>query len=271
MSEDRDYLHGYTHEEQQRLIDQAEILAPQLYEGLDFSNHKKMLEVGCGVGAQTGLLAERFPELHIHGVDVSQAQVALAKDRLPGLIKQGRVQFTCADATDLTAMEDDGFDSAYICWFLEHVYEPIAVLKSLKAKLKPGSKVYLTEVNNSSLFVQPYSPNILQYWSQFNDYQWTINGHPFIGLMLPNLLLKAGFKNVVSEPRSFFFDDRDPAEREKFMNYFFGIFNSANDILVRKGRIHHEMIKEVQNEFERAMTSEGSVFYYSYVRATAEA
>jgi hypothetical protein len=55
------------------------------------------------------------------------------------------------------------------------------------------------------------------------------------------------------------------------MNYFFGIFNSANDTLVRKGRIHHEMIKDVRAEFEAAMGAEGSVFYYSYVRATAEA
>jgi ubiquinone/menaquinone biosynthesis C-methylase UbiE len=222
MSEDRDYLHGYTKVEQQRLIDQAEILAPQLYEGLDFSAHKKMLEVGCGVGAQTGLLLERFPGLYIHGVDVSQAQIGLAKERLSGLVDEGRAKFTCADATDLTSMEDGGFDSAYICWFLEHVYEPIAVLKSLKEKLQPGSKVYLTEVNNSSLFVQPYSPNILKYWSELNDYQWTINGHPFIGLMLANLLLKAGFKNVQTEPRSFFFDDRDPVDRQKFMNYFLG-------------------------------------------------
>ncbi|MEO0336649.1 MAG: hypothetical protein AAF202_09645, partial [Pseudomonadota bacterium] len=145
------------------------------------------------------------------------------------------------------------------------------VLKSLKAKLQPGAKVYLTEVNNSSLFVQPYSPNIIQYWNQFNDYQWTINGHPFIGLMLPNLLLEAGFKNVKSEARSLFFDDRDPEERQKFMDYFFGIFNSANDILVRKGRIHHEMIKDVRAEFEKAMAGRGSVFYYSYIRATAEA
>ena len=271
MSDDRDYLHGYTGEEQQRLIDQAAFLEPYLYEGLDFTGCKKMIEVGCGVGAQTELLLKHFPEVSVHGVDVSQAQITLATQRLSGQIAEGRAKFTCADATHLEQVNDDEFDSAYICWFLEHVYDPVAVLKSLKQKLKPGAKVVLSEVNNSSLFVQPYSPNIISYWSQLNDYQWTIQGHPFIGLLLPNMLKEAGFSNISVEPRPFMFDDRDPETRERFMKYFFGIFKSANDNLVRKGRIHHELIKSVSDEFERAMTEKGSVFYYAYMRATATA
>ncbi|MCB0407612.1 MAG: methyltransferase [Bdellovibrionales bacterium] len=267
--EDRDYLHGYSHDEQMRLIEQARVLEPYIYEGIDFSKNKKILEVGCGVGAQTEILLNKFPHLKIHGVDVSQAQIALAKERLNAFIEDGRLELTCADATDLSSVEGEGFDAIYICWFLEHVYEPIKVLEAVKKRVGVGCPIYITEVNNSSLFIDPYSPHILEYWNQFNDYQWTIQGHPFVGLQLANMLKSSGYTDIVTKPRYFLFDARNPEERTHFLKYFFGIFKSANDNLVRKGRIHHELIQLVEKDFDAAAANPNSVFYYSYIHTTA--
>lgn len=265
----RDYLHGYSKQEQQRLIDQARFLEPWLYDGVDFSRSKKLLEVGCGVGAQTEILLKRFPHLEIHAVDVSPEQVSLARERLSEFIDSGQLKVSQADAMDLSSINDSGFDSAYLCWFLEHVYQPLDVLNSVRQFVDAGAQLIVSEVNNSSLFVHPYSANILEYWFQLNDYQWSIQGHPFIGLQMGNLLRKAGFSQIVTEPKSFFFDSRNSSERNAFLQYFFGIFNSANEILVKKGRVHHEMIDRVRDDFETAKLSDDSVFYYSYVRASA--
>lgn len=266
----RDYLHGYSKEEQQRLLEQARFLEHWIYDGVDFSKNKKLLEVGCGVGAQTEILLERFPHLEIHAVDISPEQIEVAKDRLSSFVDSGQLKISLADATDLSSLNDSGFDAAFLCWFLEHVYQPKDVLKSLKKAVDPGCDVVITEVNNSSLFVHPYSPNILEYWFQFNDYQWSISGHPFIGLQMGNILNKLGYQNIVAEPKSFFFDSRTPKEKEEFLDYFYGIFVSANQNLISKGRVHHEMIDKVREDFEKAKSTEESVFYYSFIRALAK-
>src|SRR5262245_58065774 len=76
------YLHGYSHEEQARLIKQAEFLEFSVYEHLDLSRVRKLLEVGCGVGAQTRIVCRRFPHLHITGVDGEPAQIQAARTYL---------------------------------------------------------------------------------------------------------------------------------------------------------------------------------------------
>jgi ubiquinone/menaquinone biosynthesis C-methylase UbiE len=119
-----EYLHGFSSTEQERLYKQARFLEESVYQNIDFSDSKKLIEVGCGVGAQTEILLERFPHLHITGVDASEAQLKTATARLQGSPEKSRVDFFQADALHLQ-FKDDSFDSAFICWFLEHVQEPV--------------------------------------------------------------------------------------------------------------------------------------------------
>ena len=114
------YLHGYSKDEQDRLYEQARFLEPMVYENVDFSGVTKLIEVGCGVGAQTEILLERFPHLHIHGVDAAPEQIKRAKERLAKPIKEKRVELVVADALKLP-YGDNSFDGAFVCFFLEHV------------------------------------------------------------------------------------------------------------------------------------------------------
>ena len=49
------YVHGYSEREARRLYEQAEILEEIIYAGTRFPARSKVLEAGCGVGAQTRL------------------------------------------------------------------------------------------------------------------------------------------------------------------------------------------------------------------------
>lgn len=264
-----DYLHGYSQEEQERLIHQAKFLEDFVYRGVDYSKVKTLLEVGSGVGAQTEILLRRFPHLKITCVDISKEQIELARQRLKSFIEKGQVEIFQANAEKLDFLKNEAFDAAFLCWFLEHVPDPVKVLREVKLKIVKGGQITLTEVNNSSLFVNPYSPNILKYWYEFNDYQWSIRGHPFVGLQLGNMLDGLGYSSVGLEFRPMHFDHRDPTAKMENLEYFFNIFKSANDGLVRKGRVHHEMIDKVKEEFDLAKRDSHGVFYYSFVRATA--
>ncbi len=76
------YIHGFSSEEQSRLTRQARMFENTLFSRIDFSESKRLLEVGCGVGAQTEILLRRFPHLELTGVDRSEAQLAAAERNL---------------------------------------------------------------------------------------------------------------------------------------------------------------------------------------------
>lgn len=50
------YLHGFSKTEQDRLREQAVFSEQTIYRDIDFSESKNIIEVGCGVGAQTEIL-----------------------------------------------------------------------------------------------------------------------------------------------------------------------------------------------------------------------
>lgn len=262
------YIHGFEKKEQDRLIDQADFLEPYVYQGVDLEFTKSLLEVGCGVGAQTKILCRRFPKLQIDGIDLSEAQLRTATKFLAKELKSGQVQLSQQDAQKMKLKKSD-YDAAFICWFLEHVPDPLLVLKNVYKNIKPGGKVYISEVFNHSLFMEPYSPAYLKYWFEFNDLQWEMKGHPHVGAQLGNLLKTSGFKNINVEIRPFHFDSREPEKRSAFIDYFFDILLSAEEKLIEQKRVSPELLKRMKQEVEIAKKSKNSVFYYSYVRATA--
>ncbi len=267
---EQSYLHGYTEKEQDRLIHQARFLEPYVYAGIDLEYNKKLLEVGCGVGAQTKILTRRFPDLKIDGVDLSSEQLSTAKIILKDEIKSKRVRLFQQDAQKLSMPDAGQYDSAFVCWFLEHVPKPVEVLKQIRKQVKKGGKVYISEVFNQTLFMHPYSPAYLKYWFEFNDCQWAMKGHPFIGAQLGNLLQEAGFVDIQTEIRPFHFDSREPEKKEAFTEYFFQILLSAEKTLLKEKRVTTSDIQKMKQEVEKVKKEKNSVFFYAFMRATAK-
>ncbi len=267
---DQSYLHGYTVKEQDRLIHQARFLEPYVYAGIDLEYNKKLLEVGCGVGAQTKILTRRFPDLKIDGVDLSSEQLDTARIILKEEIKTKQVRLFQQDAQKLSMPDAGQYDSAFVCWFLEHVPKPVDVLKQIRKQVKKGGKIYISEVFNQTLFMDPYSPAYLKYWFEFNDYQDSIKGHPFIGAQLGNLLKEAGFVDIQTEVRPFHFDSREPEKKEAFTEYFFQILLSAEKTLLKEKRVTKNDIQKMKQEVEKVKNEKNSVFFYAFMRATAK-
>ena len=90
-------------------------------------------------GAALGVLATEFPGIEIAGIDLEPAQIDFARTHLAAL------GFPDADlrAGDGAALpwEDASFDRVYTKWFLEHLREPLPVLREALRVMKPGGQL----------------------------------------------------------------------------------------------------------------------------------
>jgi ubiquinone/menaquinone biosynthesis C-methylase UbiE len=265
------YLHGYSETERERLHRQARFLEPMVHDRLPFRRRRRLLEVGSGVGAQTEILLRHFPELHVTGVEVNDAQIDEARRFLATVPwATGRYDIVKADATRLE-FAAESFDSAFLCWILEHVSDPARVLGEVRRVLSPGAPVVCSEVLNATFFLNPYSPSTLRYWMAFNDHQLSLGGDPFVGAKLGNLLQSVGFQDIQTDVKTFHLDNRAPGERAEFLAYWSELLLSGAPALLEAKKVEEDVVAGMTRELELVSRDPNSVFFYSFIQARARA
>ena len=268
-AKDFPYLHGFSQTEQDRLRRQARFAEQTVYKNVNFSESKHILEVGCGVGAQSEILLRRFPDIKLTGIDLSEKQLDSAKESLAQLsYAKNRYQLKQMNAEKMS-FTSEVFDGAFLCFILEHVPDPRRVLSEVRRILSSGSVIYITEVLNSSFFLEPYSPNVLKYWMAFNDYQYDKKGDPFMGAKLGNLLMQIGFKDIETEVKTWFLDNRHPQKRKEMIDFWSELLLSASDQLVNENYVTHEIVNDMKIELDVVSNDPNAVFFFSFIQAKA--
>jgi ubiquinone/menaquinone biosynthesis C-methylase UbiE len=132
----RPYVHGYDPRENRRLQDKASTLVELLHSDTAYPAGSRVLEAGCGVGAQTVILAAHSPRAQITSIDISEASIAEARKAVEAAGFRN-VTLQPADIFHLP-FAPESFDHVFVCFVLEHLAQPVEALKRLKAVLKPG-------------------------------------------------------------------------------------------------------------------------------------
>lgn len=264
------YLHGFDPTEQDRLFRQAEFMEQIVFRDIDFSETTHILEVGCGVGAQSAILLRRFPRLKITGIDANEKQLARARQNLEALpYAKGRFELLKMDAKALE-FAGKSFDGAFLCWVLEHIPDPKQVLSEVRRVLRPGAKLYVTEVMNSAFFLDPYSPNVWKYWMAFNDFQLDSGGDPFVGAKLGNFLTSLGYRNVKTLIKTSHFDNRRPEKRREAIRERKDLLDSAADQLIQAGCTTPEIVEAAKKELESVQRNPDAVIMDAFMQGSAE-
>jgi ubiquinone/menaquinone biosynthesis C-methylase UbiE len=263
------YLHGFSQKEQDRLRQQAAFAEYTVYQDVNFSEVKDLLEVGCGVGAQSEILLRRFPNMNLTGIDLNDKQIDSAKSHLNTLDfakDRFNIQKMNAESMDF---KSNSYDGAFLCWVLEHIPNPSNVLSEIRRVLKPGSTVYISEVLNSSFFLDPYSPNVWKYWMAFNDYQYANAGDPFVGAKLGNLLMSLGFRDIETKVKTWHLDNRQPEKRKETIDFWTDLLLSGAEQLINEKIITKELADETYKELKAVASNPNAVFFYSFIQAKA--
>lgn len=262
------YIHGYSQREAQRLVDQATSVADFLHHDSKWNAGSRVLEIGCGVGAQTQIIAQQNPAVQFVSIDISPGSLATAQANIAAL-GLGNVTFQLKDVHAMTSKQDGVFDHLFICFLLEHLTNPLETLAQVKGLLRPGGTITVIEGDHGSTFFHPDNKYAQKLVHGQVELQHKRGGNANIGRALYPLLEKAGFKQIEVSPRQIYVDQSKPQLVAGFIkNTFTAMIQGISEDL-----IHEEIVSSTELEHGIAgllRTAEpGGVFSYTFFKGKA--
>jgi SAM-dependent methyltransferase len=264
----RTYVHGYNPRENIRLQDQASTLVDLLHADTVFPAGSRVLEAGCGVGAQTITLAQNSPEALITSIDISEVSIAEARRKIEdaGL---SNVRFQRADIFNLP-FEPGAFDHVFVCFVLEHLSKPVDALAALKGVLKPGGTITVIEGDHGSAYFHPDSAAARRAIECQVELQRRAGGNAMIGRELYPLLNRAGFASVRVSPRMVYADSGSPELVDGFTRKTFtAMIEGVRDSALAAALLEQDAFDLGIRDLYRTAEDDG-VFCYTFFKAFGE-
>jgi len=263
-----DYVHGYDPRESIRLQDQASTLVDLLHSDTSFSAGSRVLEAGCGVGAQTITLARNSPSAQITAIDISETSLAEAQKRISAA-GISNVKFQQANIFDLPFAEAS-FEHVFVCFVLEHLSDPVAALTCLKKLVKPGGTITVIEGDHGSVCFHPESAAAHKAIDCQILLQARAGGNACVGRELYPLLTSAGYRNCRVSPRMVYVDASRPDFVDGFIkNTFTAMIEGVREKALQSELIDAETFDAGIRDLYRTAQPDG-VFCYTFFKAVAE-
>ncbi|MEU5955976.1 methyltransferase domain-containing protein [Streptomyces sp. NPDC047525] len=262
-----DYVHGYSHREARRLGDQADTLAALLHDGTAYPPGSRVLEVGCGVGAQTVHLVDSSPGAHFVAVDRSADSLAKARARVTAHAPDAHVRWCRADLFALP-FPDAEFDHIFVCFVLEHLAAAQHALAGLRRLLRPGGTITVIEGDHGSAFFHPDSVHARAAIDCLVRLQADGGGNALVGRQLQPLLAQAGYDGVRVRPRTVYADRTRPELVEGFTrSTFIAMIESVRDDALAAALITETDWDRGIADLRRTADDDGT-FHYTFFKAT---
>ena len=252
-----DYTMGYSEQvlqfyELHAAETSAAYLLPHLQPGF------RVLDLGCGPGTVSVGLARAVEPGELHGVDMEQGQVDLARQTARAC-EQDNALFHIGDVTDLQ-FEDCSFDVVHCHNVLMHVPDTASVLREAKRVLRPGGLMACREMICGSCFFYPdFSGALIKCWEMFEDLLATNDGHPQMGKELKSHLHEAGYENIrVSGSLNTYSEPLELAFVDELVNNWF-LSPQTMEVALKYGAATEEVCNRVRASYDQWKRQPGAL------------
>ena len=149
------YVHGTDPEEQHRLSQLNELLNDGSLRELALKGGERILDLGCGTGQLTRRMgAAAGASGHVLGIDRSPEQLHQARRQS---IDAEHIEYRVGDVTALELAEHEwgSFDVAHTRFLLEHLPDPLSVVRTMVRAVKPGGRIVIEDEDHAILRFWP--------------------------------------------------------------------------------------------------------------------
>src|SRR5438067_13837117 len=190
MSVERAYLHGSSPSEQGRLSLLNRLMNDAAMREIGVRPGDSIVDFGCGL-AQLSLQMAQAAGKRLVGIERSEEQLARAERHELLDLRRGDVT-----SPPLHDGEWGSFDLAHARFVLEHVREPLAVVRLMVRAVRPRGRVVLQDDDHDVFRCWPEPAGFGTLWRAFQRTYDRLGCDPYIGRRLVALLHEGGAQPV---------------------------------------------------------------------------
>ena len=194
---DSGYIHGTSREEQTRLARMNALLNSSSLEAMRLAGGERILDVGSGLG-QFARAMGRATGRRVVGVERSADQRSAAERLASEAGESEFAEFRAGEAESLPLSPDEWgtFDLVHARFVLEHVRDPLAVVRQMTSAARPGGRIVLEDDDHDILRLAPEPEGFAALWRAYIRSYERIGCDPVVGRSLVTLLHRAGARPV---------------------------------------------------------------------------
>ncbi|MFL5390833.1 MAG: class I SAM-dependent methyltransferase [Myxococcales bacterium] len=194
MSEQRSgsYLHGTAPEEQARLSTLNDLLNRAAMRELRLRGGEKIADFGAGLGQLSRDMA-RAAGRAVFAIERSPKQIVEAMRQAAEAGEETLLELRQGDVQEGVPRAEEGtFDVAHARFVLEHVPDPLVVVRAMMRSLRSGGRLVLQDDDHDVLRLWPEPLGIRPLWAAYMRAFDRLGNDPHVGRRLVELIHAAG-------------------------------------------------------------------------------
>ena len=183
--------------ELERLRSQAQLgfaIERGLIQGAGLAPGMDVLDLACGPGFLTRKIARMAAPGTVHGIDIDEELLEVARGEAPADGQAPPVTFERADVYEYDTARR--FDFVYARFLFQHLSEPRRALERVRRLLRPGGRACALDVDDGWLTFSPGRELFERFSERAARGQRARGGDRRVGRRLPELMRAAGFSRV---------------------------------------------------------------------------
>ena len=258
------YIHGTDPEEQKRLtLLNTVLLNDACLKELALSGGEKILDVGSGLGQFSRAMA-RQAKGDVLGIERSRDQIEEAIRQAKTDHEEELIEFREGDAGKLPLHDGEWgmFDVAFTRFLLEHVSDPLRVVKQMVKAVKKRGRVVLADDDHDVLRLHPEISGFADLWSAYMQTYSKLGNDPVIGRKLVSLLHEAGA--VPARNTWIFFGSNKGEERfDIYVNNLIGVIEGAKAEIIKQELFEEKKFDDVISSFHGWREQPDATLWYA--------